>query len=150
MNSLNRIQKEINKIKIEPIPNIDVIQNINNLRELFITMDGPKDTPYLDGKFKLEMFLNEDYPMKPPKIRFLTKIYHPNIDKIGRICMNILKSDWTPALQIRTILLSLQSLLYEPNISDPLDPTIGKHWIEDKEDAIKKAKEMTKLYATFN
>jgi len=85
----------------------------------------------------LELFLPEDYPMAPPKVRFLTKIYHPNIgthlyfsltfsntadvetssctDKLGRICLDILKDKWSPALQIRTVLLSIQALLSAPN-----------------------------------
>jgi len=69
----------------------------------------------LGGIFKLELFLPEEYPMAPPKVRFLTKIYHPNIDKLGRICLDILKDKWSPALQIRTVLLSIQALLSEPN-----------------------------------
>lgn len=148
MNSNNvRIDKELYRLQNEPILNISVTPNINNKRELSIVMLGPNDSPYEGGKFKLEMFIGENYPFNPPKIRFLTKIYHPNIDRIGRICLDILKTNWTPALQIRTVLLSLQSLLSEPNISDPLDPTIGTHWKENKNDAIKKAIEYTKLYA---
>ena len=53
--------------------------------------------------------------MAPPKVRFLTKIYHPNIDRLGRICLDILKDKWSPALQIRTVLLSIQALLSAPN-----------------------------------
>ena len=54
-------------------------------------MEGPGQSPYEGGIFKLELFLPDEYPMVPPKIRFLTKIYHPNIDRLGRICMDTLK-----------------------------------------------------------
>lgn len=66
--------------------------------------------------------------MAPPKVRFLTKIYHPNIDKLGRICLDILKDKWSPALQIRTVLLSIQALLSAPNpvrSETPPEPATG-------------------------
>ena len=69
---------------------------------------GPAQSAYEGGTFKLELFLTEEYPMAPPKVRFLTKIYHPNIDRLGRICLDILKDKWSPALQIRTVILSIQ------------------------------------------
>lgn len=80
------------------------------------------------GVFQLELFLPDDYPMCPPRIRFLTRIYHPNIDRLGRICLDVLKNNWSPALQIRTILLSIQALLGAPNPEDPLNEAVAKQW----------------------
>lgn len=73
--------------------------------------------------------------MEAPKVRFLTKIYHPNIDKLGRICLDILKDQWTPALQIRTVLLSIQALLSSPNPKDPLANDVAQHWLNNQTEA---------------
>ena len=98
----------------------------------------------LGGIYSLELFLPEAYPMEPPKVRFLTKIYHPNIDKLGRICLDVLKEKWSPALQIRTVLLSIQALLSCPEVSDPLDPSVADHFKQNKTDA-----EAVGTFATF-
>ena len=75
--------------------------------------------------------------MAPPKVRFLTKIYHPNIDRLGRICLDILKDKWSPALQIRTVLLSIQALLSAPNPDDPLANDVAEHWKKNEPEALK-------------
>ncbi|KAH8931306.1 hypothetical protein BDL97_19G013600 [Sphagnum fallax] len=74
--------------------------------------------------------------MAAPKVRFLTKIYHPNIDKLGHICLDILKDKRSPALHIRTVLLSIQALLSAPNPDDPLAENIAKHWKSDEAEAV--------------
>ncbi|KAJ2507179.1 ubiquitin-conjugating enzyme E2 N, partial [Coemansia sp. RSA 2049] len=88
-----------------------------------------------------------EYPMAPPKVRFLTRMYHPNIDKLGRICLDILKDKWSPALQIRTVLLSIQALLSAPNPDDPLDNEVAERWKSDEKLAIQTAKDWTMKYA---
>ena len=85
--------------------------------------------------------------MAPPKVRFLTKIYHPNVDKLGRICLDILKDKWSPALQIRTVLLSVQALMSAPNPDDPLDNGVAEVWKNDEPKAIETAKEFTRNFA---
>jgi len=110
-------------------------------------MAGPQGTPYDRGVYKLELFLPEGYPMEPPKVRFLTKIYHPNIDKLGRICLDVLKDKWSPALQIRTVLLSLQALLSSPEPDDPLDTNVADHFKQNRAEAEKIAAQWNAKFA---
>ncbi|KAK8070931.1 hypothetical protein PG997_011134 [Apiospora hydei] len=161
-----RIVKETERLMSEPVPGISAVPHEDNLRYFDVEIHGPSGSPYegeppdnlrlraanymhtpFRGVFKLELFLTDDYPMVPPKIRFLTKIYHPNVDKLGRICLDVLKNNWSPALQIRTILLSIQALLGAPNPDDPLAADVAKDWKEDENRAIATAKEWTSKYA---
>jgi len=143
-----RIVKEIGRLKKDSPPGISVNVDAKNIRYLMVTLEGPDGSPYHGGVFQLEMYLNEDYPMAPPKVRFLTRIYHPNIDKIGRICLDILKDKWSPALQIQSVLMSLQVLMGNPNVDDPLDEQVAAHWRSKRSDAERQAKEWTKKYAS--
>ena len=121
MNSTPRIMKETQSLMTTSTPGISAYPNEQNPRHFKCEIEGPTDTPYEGGKFKLELFLPEQYPMVPPKVLFRSKIYHPNIDKLGRICLDILKTKWTPAIQIRTLLLQIQVLMSHPNLDDPLE-----------------------------
>eukprot|EP00456_Euglypha_rotunda_P092825 TRINITY_DN9786_c0_g1_i5.p1 TRINITY_DN9786_c0_g1~~TRINITY_DN9786_c0_g1_i5.p1 ORF type:complete len:176 (-),score=20.22 TRINITY_DN9786_c0_g1_i5:75-566(-) len=142
-----RIAKETEKMIKSPIPGISAIPKKDNPRHFDITLTGPKESCFADGVFRLEMFLPENYPMEPPKVHFLTKIYHPNVDRVGRICLDILKDKWSPALQIPKVCLSIQLLLETPNPDDPLDTNIAAHWKKDLTGAKKTATEWTKKFA---
>jgi ubiquitin-conjugating enzyme E2 N len=141
-----RIIKETQRLLSEPAPGISATPHEDNLRYFNVIIAGPAGSPFEGGIFKLELFLTEEYPMAPPKVRFLTKIYHPNIDKLGRICLDILKDKWSPALQIRTVLLSIQALLSAPNPDDPLANDVADHWKTNEKAAIGTAREWTRLY----
>jgi len=164
----------------DPVQGISAAPYEDNARYFAVSICGPNDSPYQSGVFKMELFLPADYPMAPPKVRFLTKMYatvlpllpcttttttttttlpttprphrfplryHPNVDKLGRICLDILKDKWSPALQIRTVLLSIQALMSSPNPDDPLDTSVAEHWKTDEAGALAKAAEYTAQYA---
>ncbi|GHP03170.1 ubiquitin-conjugating enzyme 13 [Pycnococcus provasolii] len=142
-----RIVKETQRLMSEPAPGISASPHEDNLRYFDVMIQGPVGSPYEGGCFKLELFLPDQYPMEAPKVRFLTRIYHPNVDKLGRICLDVLKDKWSPALQIRTVLLSLQALLSAPNPDDPLAEDVAKAWRENEAAAMATAREWTQKYA---
>lgn len=143
-----RIIKETQRLMQEPVPGISAVPNEQNARYFHVIVSGPQGSPFEGGVFRLELFLPEEYPMSAPKVRFVTKIYHPNIDKLGRICLDILKDKWSPALQIRTVLLSIQALLSAPNPDDPLNNEVADQWKMHEAEAIKTAREWTRMYAS--
>jgi ubiquitin-conjugating enzyme E2 D/E len=126
MTSLRRIQKELADLQREPIENCSAgPENPSDLYKWNANIVGPEDSPYQGGLFFLQVHFTPDYPFKPPKVRFVTKIYHPNINAEGGICLDILKDQWAPSLTVGKILLSISSLLTDPNPDDPLVPEIA-------------------------
>ncbi|KYN33082.1 Ubiquitin-conjugating enzyme E2-17 kDa, partial [Trachymyrmex septentrionalis] len=111
------------------------------------TIMGPPDSPYQGGVFFLTIHFPTDYPFKPPKVAFTTRIYHPNINSNGSICLDILRSQWSPALTISKVLLSICSLLCDPNPDDPLVPEIARIYKTDREKYNELAREWTRKYA---
>ena len=108
---------------------------------------GPKDSPYEGGTFILNIQFPTDYPFKPPKCTFITKVYHTNINSNGRICLDILMHQWSHALSISKVLLEICDLLTDPNPDDPLVPANAKVYKENKALYEKNARGWTKKYA---
>uniref|UniRef100_A0A2K5SGR1 UBC core domain-containing protein n=1 Tax=Cebus imitator TaxID=2715852 RepID=A0A2K5SGR1_CEBIM len=129
----HRIIKEIQRLLAEPVPSIKAEPDESNACYFHVVIAGPQDSPFEGGIFKLELFLPEEYPMA-----------------LGRMCLDILKDKWSPALQIRTIrtvLLSIQALLSAPNPDDPLANDVAK---PNEAQAIETARAWTRLYAMNN
>lgn len=112
------------------------------------TIIGPKDTVYEGGVWFLQIIFPQDYPYKPPFIKFLTDIYHPNISVRGDICLDILKDEWSPALTILKVLLSISSLLTEPNPDDPYRLDVAREYKYRRNLFNKRAKEHTLIHAS--
>lgn len=118
-----------------------------DLRNWIVFLKGPDDSPFQDGIFKLTITFPSDYPFKAPKVYFVTPMYHPNIDTQGSICLDILKDAWSPALSSHQVMLSICSLLNEPNPKDPLRGEVASLYNSDREEYNKKVKEYVKKYS---
>lgn len=120
-------------------------------RHLTGTIRGSSGTPYEGGMFNVDITIPSGYPFEPPKMRFTTKIWHPNISsQTGAICLDILKDQWSPALTIKTALLSLQALLCAPEPDDPQDAEVARMYKTDRDEYDRTAKFWTDSYAKEN
>lgn len=113
-------------------------------------IDGPQNTPFDGGRFHLTIDFPLDYPFKPPHIRFTTPIYHPNIASNGEICLDILHSQWSPVLTTRTVLLSVCSLLTDPNPEHGLNKEALDSYRSNRQKYYDTAKQWTLKYAVDN
>ena len=145
--ALKRINKELSNLQKDPPTNCSAGPINVDLFKWQATIIGPTDSPFSGGIFFLEIIFPYEYPFKPPKCRFITKIYHPNINSNGGICLDILKNNWSPALTISKVLLSICSLLTDPNPDDPLVPEIATLYTTHREKYDNTAREWTRRYA---
>ncbi|OAF64503.1 hypothetical protein A3Q56_07786 [Intoshia linei] len=142
--SIKRLQREQHDISIDPPPNCSAGPKENNLYEWVSTIMGPPNTVYEGGIFLLDIVFPVEYPFKPPKIKFRTRIYHCNVNSNGVICLDILKTKWSPALTVSKILLSICSLLADCNPYDPLVSSVATQYLENREEYNRMARKWTK------
>ncbi len=148
MSVIQRLNKEYANMQKEGTTNLSAAPVGDNLFEWEGIIIGPTETPYEGGIFILSISIPSNYPFKPPSVIFKTKIYHPNINSSGHICLDILKNQWSPALSISKILLSICSLLSDPNPNDPLVPDIAAQLKNNPTQYYETAKSWTTIYAT--
>ena len=146
--ALRRIEKELRDVNKDPPSGCSCGPEKEDLFHWTGAIIGPSDSPYAGGVFKLDIHFPTDYPFKPPKVSFTTKIYHPNVNSSGVICLDILKQQWSPALTISKVLLSILSLLTDPNPDDPLWPEVAHEYKTNRLTYDLKAREWTARYAS--
>ncbi|KAJ2783566.1 NEDD8-conjugating protein ubc12 [Coemansia javaensis] len=113
-----RLQKELGELVLTP--DTEVTPSADNIMEFVMTY-RPTEGYYKDGEFKFQFEIDKEYPHEVPKVRCMQTIFHPNIDTDGKICLNILREDWRPVLNIQAVIFGLQSLFQIPNADDPLN-----------------------------
>ncbi|KAJ7366146.1 ubiquitin-conjugating enzyme/RWD-like protein [Mycena albidolilacea] len=146
---LRRVNKEIADCKNDKTSNIRIDLVDSSPFHLKGSFPGPEDTPYQGGLFEVDIVIPESYPFQPVKMKFITKVYHPNVSSAsGAICLDILKDAWSPVLTLKSTLISLQSLLCSPEPNDPQDAEVAKHYTTSKRSFEETAVYWTKTYAT--
>ena len=145
-----RLKKDLDEITNDPPSHVSAGPVSSDAPEIWeATIMGPGDSPYAGGVFKLDISFPDNYPFKPPRLSFKTKIFHPNINRHGSICLDILNVKWSPAMSISKVLLSIVSLLTDPNPDDPLDKAIADLYLSNREEYNKQARNFTLTYATI-
>jgi ubiquitin-conjugating enzyme (huntingtin interacting protein 2) len=147
-----RVQKELHEcnkdIEVSGISIKLKEDNNNSLTHLTGTIPGPLATPYEGGNFNIDIVLPDGYPFEPPRMQFATKVWHPNISsQSGAICLDILKDQWSPALTLKTALLSVQALLSAPEPDDPQDAVVAQQYLRDYQTFAATARYWTETFA---
>lgn len=143
-----RIMKELDEITKSPPAGCSAAPiDSDDLYTWIATIFGPDDSPFKGGVFNLSVAFPVNYPFKPPSIKFKTKIYHPNINSKGDICLDTLQNNWSPVLTISKLLLSITSLLTDPNPNDPYSPDIADLYKNNRAQYEFMAAEWTLKYA---
>lgn len=138
-----RLQKELLQIlKQEHSPKGILLfpKSPENLYLWEAIIEGPNNSTYQDLKFKLHIKIPKEYPYKLPAVVFLTKIFHPNVDDVGNICLDILKENWSAVYNLVQVIISVQVLLEHPNNASPLNVEAANLW-QDKKELLKRIKE---------
>ena len=116
MNSIRRLQNDLNKLKKDSPEGISAAPIDESLRQWQAVILGPPSSAYEGGIFKLSLSFPHDYPFSPPRVRFMSDVFHPNVSDDGHICLDILGSKWSPSYDVRSILISIRSLLVDPGL----------------------------------
>ncbi|PWN19361.1 ubiquitin-conjugating enzyme E2 2 [Microstroma glucosiphilum] len=135
-----RLIRDFKRLSTDPPGGISGAPCPDNLMVWNAVIFGPADTPFEDGTFKLLMTFDESYPNKPPTVKFLSRMFHPNVYASGELCLDILQNRWSPTYDVSAILTSVQSLLNDPNSASPANVEAASLWKENRREYVKRVK----------
>ncbi|XP_030286797.1 uncharacterized protein LOC115589785 isoform X1 [Sparus aurata] len=145
-----RILEELRSLHCNPHPYFSIFPSESDFTFWKIVMEGPSDTPYEKGVFELFCQFGPDYPVKPPLVRFVTPVYHCNINNVGRICHNIFDRNYNAQITMRDILNAVYGLLIIPEPEDPLDSILAEEFMSSREKYEQEAKKHTEETAAMS
>ena len=145
MNSIKRLKRDLSIMNNEDLEGIEaMLIDDNDLYHWVAYINGPEKTCWEGGIFKLTLDFTDSYPSSAPKIRFVTPMFHPNVYNSGEICLDILQNKWSAIYNVSSILLSIQSLLADPNCQSLANVEAGKLYLENKIEYSKRVQEIAK------
>jgi ubiquitin-conjugating enzyme E2 A len=133
-----RLIRDLKKLKTDPPHGVSAAPSADNIFSWQAIIFGPEDTEWEGGTFKLSMDFTEEYPNKPPTVKFMSRIFHPNVYADGSICLDILQNNWSSIYDVGAVLTSLQSLLSDPNPNSPANVEAARLFQENKAEYYKR------------
>lgn len=133
--------RDLKKMQAEPPAGVNASPLEDNVMVWQAVILGPDDTPWEGATFNLLLEFSEDYPNKPPKVRFVSKLFHPNVYADGQICLDILQNNWSPIYDVAAVLTSIQSLLSDPNPASPANAEAARMYVDNRAEYEKRVKE---------
>ena len=143
MNSLKRLHRDMNQLRNNPLEGIEaMLIDEKDFYEWVAYIKGPDNTCWEGGIFKLSLKFGNNYPTNAPSVKFVTPMFHPNVYKSGEICLDLLQNNWSPINNVSSILLSIQSLLTDPNCQSLANSEAGRLYLDNKLEYAKKVEEI--------
>ncbi|KAJ1654711.1 Ubiquitin-conjugating enzyme E2 2 [Dispira simplex] len=136
-----RLMRDFKRLQQDPPVGVSGSPQPDNIMIWEAVIFGPEDTPFQDGIFRLKLTFDETYPNKPPNVRFVTRMFHPNVYANGELCLDILQNRWSPTYDVASILTSIQSLLHDPNPNSPANSEAAQLYRENRREYLRRVEE---------
>lgn len=127
-----RLMRDLKRIEQDAPDGVTATPHPDNLLHWHALILGPRDTPFADGTFLLSIHFDESFPTRPPLIKFVSDMFHPNVYPDGNICLDILQNRWSPTYDVGAVLTSIRSMLNDPNCASPANVQAAQLYEKDR------------------